>query len=393
MSIDFDTLKSNARFHVSIAARVPLLDVLRDATEDELDSWDNHLYSCRRWLKQPPSRKELEIALVLVQLGMACLEIELIEALLALLDGHDFEAGTGTIRALHDIFPILLEPDGNHRLKATVPAEFLEVWPEARNSGTASMPERFWKLDPVVDLLNGLASLYGAIPVDESLDILRSFGALDGFDGNEWFDDAKLRLQATTNYDMRIEDGLLVAFLRQGDAKRLVRELQSLPRWIPESGEALLAWVSNDFLEDTPATAAVMSWAFERAVSDDFGEVKSFVAGAAASIRCSLRETTDGIVLFAGDEDGWYGDGDSHSYEDRCRDLGLFDSDLPPVLRDQFADEQRRWLFKGATTAEFKDWLSTPGGAAWQETLAARHAEAAKRARGKQSGKKKHRRR
>lgn len=396
MSIDFDSLKRNVPCHVSIASRVPLQDLLKAATEDELDSWNNHLYSCRNWLKQPPSRKELEVALALIQVGMFCLEPELVEALLDLLNGRDFDAGADILEALHDIFPVSLEPDGVHGVKAGVPSEFLEVWPEACAPDTANLPDRFRQLDPVVDLLHGLASLYGAIPLDEALDILRSFGALDGLDGDTWLDCAKHRLHATTNYDTRIEDGLLVSFLRLGDAKRLVRELQFLPRRLPESKEALLAWTSNDFLDDTPATAAVISWAFEHADTDDFEAVKAIVSGAAAGIRCNLLENTDDIILFADDEEEWDGeDGDEtlNSYEAHCRELGLYDSDLPPVLRDQFSGEQRRWALKGASTTEFRAWLASPEGTAWQEAQAARDAEAAKRNRGKKSGKKKHRRR
>ena len=386
----FDSLEGNAPYHVSIAARVPVQELVKAATKEELDSWNDHLYVCRKWLEKPPSRMELSAAMLVLLMALYGLKIPEIEALTALMEGRNFDADAPTLRIIHAICPFSLEPDGEHTLKADVPAEFLEIWANDPESGTANLANRFRLVDPAVALLGGLAALYGAIPLDEALGILRNLGALDGLDGNEWIEDAKRRLHATTAYRTRIVDGLLFTHLEEGDAKWLVREVQAIPRWIPKSKEDLLAWISNGCLDDTPATAALTTWAFEHAAIADAGLLNAIIAGTAARVRGCLLKITEEIPLFASDGEDWSdedGGDEPDTYDLDCLELGLFDCDLPLVLRTQFTIEQRRWILKGATTLEFSNWLSTPEGVAWRE------AQAAKPARGKKSNKKKHRRR
>lgn len=386
MDFDWKDLDPKTTYRVTVV-RAPLAPLLEAGDDEAWGNWEEDWPTCREWLSRPPTPEELSYGMEPLVNILVTLEADWLRPLLDILEGRDFEATGRDIEGLRGFFPMALEPDGDGALRLLAPDAFLDAWPH--NPRAAALHGNIDRLETVQRCMEAFANLYGAIRLDDALSILRGWGLWDDTLESGWRATVERRIRFCGMFRTVFSDGVLYMALALGPgfrprlteklAKDLLRETGGIPRWLPPSAEAFLEWADPDHFEDTPAAAGVMSYGLSLAAPHLAGEVHHRVALAAADIRSNVADLDpDQPSIFGnGDDDG---DGDDTPVGDAPfapdplvrPKLGFGDDGLSDALLWQFTDEQRRWLFNGHTLAEFREWLLTPEGQAWDAAKRAR---------------------
>ena len=374
MDFDWKDLDKTANYRVTVV-RAPLAKLLEIADDESWDNWEDDWPGCREWLSRPILPSELVSVLDTVLNYLVTMDDDTVYLLLDILEGKDFVASGEGVGLLRGSFPMALEPDGDGALRLLAPDVFVDGWPHSPRA--AALRGTFGRLQTVQRCMEAFVNLYGAIRLDDALGILRDWGLWDDDMESCWRDVVARRITTCGMFRTMLSDGVLYMGMALGPglrprmgqrlAKTLLRETDDEPRWLPPTADAFLEWADPDHFEDTPAAAAVMSYGLSLAPHLADG-VRRRVAAAAADIRANVSTLEPELPSIFGDAD------DAPPPETDfpfgadffgLPDLGFGDEGLDESLRWQFAEEQRRWLFKGFTFSEFRGWLLSPEGQAW----------------------------
>lgn len=359
---DFEKLDLETEYRTEIV-RLPMSELFASMPEAYSADWE--------WdrTQQAPTPEDIAELLGAVARHAETMPEPSCGKLLALMDGCNGAMTGDEIDCVRLLFPLRVDSSGAGALRLTLPAELLDAWPSFPEK--AGLPGRIQRLANLLRCMDAVANLYGAIRLEDALALLHGFGLWEDPRDLPLLDSLEMRSLERKNPGAFIHEGVVYLScvtssdgIRYKDARKLLRIVEGMPRWVPATAEELLAWSDPAYVEDTPANAAVMIWTMENFGADDPVSPRELVAEASLRVRASA-EADPYIALFDEGYDGEYGG-------------------PPPGLRDQFVAAQRRWIGCGRNESEVLEWEASPEGQAWS---ARRKAENASRKAGKKNKK------